>query len=296
MSLLTRSLFGIKSRSKSARKDGESDTVGFRRHSSNLRGRRDAPVRIATARARNDIGGLIAALGDRDDASYKAAAGALIDVGAAAVVPLIETLRDPGGDWLRRKNAAVVLGRLRAREAAPVLVRCLADGNRNVQQGACWGLAHLGDRGAVPALIDVVLGEHATLFTRGVAMAALLEVTEPDVPDNVVATIVSLVERVAAWNSELLRDVIPDELGEDARNAEVIAAELVAAGRGRPLRHADLVRAVSNDLAGFADHVLRKVLRRLGERVRAPLEELRAKKGDDPLVRRYVTVALEELK
>ncbi len=93
----------------------------------------------------------------------------------------------PGGDehfeyWARtvqthplksvRKNAARVLGSLGNRQAVPVLVKALSDGEAGVRQEAAHALGLLGDESALPALYEL-LGRESDREVRNAAGSAV---------------------------------------------------------------------------------------------------------------------------
>jgi HEAT repeat protein len=88
---------------------------------------------------------------------------ALGKVGVPAVPPLIQALGD--GDWHVREAACRALGAIGDRQAVPPLIQALRDWY--VRAAACRALGAIGDRQAVPPLIQA-LGDR----DRGVRAAA----------------------------------------------------------------------------------------------------------------------------
>ncbi len=108
---------------------------------------------------------LIQALGhapfaDDWDAVRRAAAEALVRIGAPAVPALIQAL---GDDWdAVRRAAAWALGAIGDPQAVPALIQALGDSDSAVRRAAAWALGAIGDPQAVPPLsVWAHAGEYA---------------------------------------------------------------------------------------------------------------------------------------
>jgi len=88
---------------------------------------------------------LIDALKDSDGEVRQAAAGALLQIGAEAVGPLVEVVKDDKKDKALRANAAYLLGHLgpAAREALPALAGALKDDNAEVRRRAAFAIGSI---------------------------------------------------------------------------------------------------------------------------------------------------------
>lgn len=80
-----------------------------------------------------------------------------------AIVALIDSLRDEAdrtteGGYPLRRNAARALGKLGDRQAVPALIQCLECDDFYVREAAAQSLGMLGDRRAVPVLMNLLAG------------------------------------------------------------------------------------------------------------------------------------------
>jgi HEAT repeat protein len=107
--------------------------------------------------ARNDVPGLVKALGyEKDPRVPPAAARVLGQVGdPAAVEPLIAIVRDGGRGSPLRRAAATALGQLRDPRAVEPLVAALSDNDQEIRVTAVEALGELGAP-AVPHLLDAL--------------------------------------------------------------------------------------------------------------------------------------------
>jgi hypothetical protein len=96
----------------------------------------------------------IRALGSEKLSTRDKAADALIEMGEAAVEPLIEALGHRNGHI--RANAAWVLGQLKDERSIEPLIKALKDGSSDVRAYAALALGKIGDDKAVPALKEAV--------------------------------------------------------------------------------------------------------------------------------------------
>ncbi|HTB81679.1 MAG TPA: HEAT repeat domain-containing protein [Opitutaceae bacterium] len=81
----------------------------------------------------------------------------LVKLGAPAVAPLLNSLKDEDGDV--RKGAAEALGQLNDKRAVEPLIACLQDDFGSVKQNAATALGLLGDKRAVDPLINLFKSE-----------------------------------------------------------------------------------------------------------------------------------------
>jgi HEAT repeat protein len=136
-------------------------------------------VRRAAAEALVRIGApavpaLIQALGDRSENVRRAAAEALVRIGAPAVPALIQALGDD--EFRVRRAAAEALVRIGA-PAVPALIQALGDRSENVRRAAAEALGAIGDPQAIPALIQA-LGDSDSAV-RAVSAEALGAIGDP---------------------------------------------------------------------------------------------------------------------
>ncbi|WP_028459444.1 HEAT repeat domain-containing protein [Chloroflexus sp. Y-396-1] len=150
-----------------------------------LRGRRvEYSVCWVAARALGRIGDaaavpeLLAALRDADWNARRAAAEALVQIGAAAVPGLLAALRD-ASEWVRQV-AASALGRIGDAAAVPELLHALRDANPDVREAAAGALGRIGDAAAVPELLHAL--RDANPGVHEAAVEALRQIGAPAVP------------------------------------------------------------------------------------------------------------------
>lgn len=93
----------------------------------------------------------------------------LVKLGAPAVAPLLDSLKDEDGDV--RKGAAEALGQLNDKRAVEPLIACLQDDFSDVKQHAARALGLLGDKRAVGPLINTFKSESSEV---GLAAAEAL--------------------------------------------------------------------------------------------------------------------------
>jgi HEAT repeat protein len=104
--------------------------------------------------------------------------------GEDAVAPMLGLL-DEGGRHHARAWAASVLGEVRAYRGFPVLIRALGDPDDEVRAKASGALGKLGDRRAIPYLLDHLLTDPAP-FVRARIAGALGQFDDPDVIERLV--------------------------------------------------------------------------------------------------------------
>jgi len=168
---------------------------------------------------KRDIEGLVWALARGDlGAQYprdpEAAAEALIKIGVDSVPILTKVLERRTENWQLRKNAAQVLGRLKAVNAVPVLRAAVDDGNRNVEQGAMWALCVMGEKRALEPLKRKLRDPHTSLYTKAVAASSLVTLTQTvaEIRSDVVAAFLDLMRQIAEFHEHLDRGTVPPEL------------------------------------------------------------------------------------
>lgn len=104
-----------------------------------------------------------------------AGAGVLREIGAPAVPPLIELLRDKSANV--REWAAEVLGRIKDPRAVPTLIEALKDDDFVVRGIAAAALGGIKDPRAVQALSETLQDKSA--YVRNLAAVALGEIKDP---------------------------------------------------------------------------------------------------------------------
>ncbi|MDF3052820.1 MAG: lyase domain protein repeat-containing protein [Geminicoccaceae bacterium] len=150
----------------------------------------DADVREIALRALARIGDpqavetLVTALASAEPWLAPRIADILARHGDVVVDPLIELLNTsrnhPARSW-----AANVLGEVRAQRAFPALVRGLDDPNDEVRAKSAAALGRLGDRRAVPPLLDHLLTDPAA-FVRVRIASALSQLEGAEIVDRLV--------------------------------------------------------------------------------------------------------------
>ncbi|MEI7771546.1 MAG: HEAT repeat domain-containing protein, partial [Chloroflexales bacterium] len=109
------------------------------------RPRRPRPYRsIRSAPPREQIAGLVAALGDTSHPLHSAAVDELVEIGVPAV-PLICDVIGPQQPWLTAYRAADAAGRIGDGRAAGPLISALSHPNSNVRWSAVRALTTVGD-------------------------------------------------------------------------------------------------------------------------------------------------------
>jgi HEAT repeat protein len=104
--------------------------------------------------------------------------------GDSVVDPLLQLLTS-SGNHPARAWAANVLGEVRASGAFPTLVRSLDDSDDEVRAKSATALGRLGDRRAIPALLDHLLTDPAP-FVRVRIASTLGQLGGPEVVDRLV--------------------------------------------------------------------------------------------------------------
>jgi HEAT repeat protein len=107
--------------------------------------------------------------------------------GDLVVEPMIAFLEEPGRHPARAW-AANILGEVKAQSAFPALIRALGDLEDEVRAKAAFALGRLGDRRAVPYLLEHLLSDPAP-FVRARIAAALGQFGDPEVIDRLVRSL-----------------------------------------------------------------------------------------------------------
>lgn len=134
------------------------------------------PVTLGGGNVGGDIDGLMHALGHQDERVYEQAIEALAQKGRAALDSLVRVLGDNREHWLRRKNAALTLGRMECDFNNANLIDALRDIDRNVQQGAAWAVGKRRVREAVGPLANLLNDANCSWYTKAFAVNALGEI------------------------------------------------------------------------------------------------------------------------
>jgi HEAT repeat protein len=171
--------------------DGEVETGSIRLYAAMSLGK------LGDARA---IEALVAALGDADSEAGHWAGKALVQIGAASVVPLIRALKGDNGQavW----NAAAALGDFGDARAVEPLVGLLSDktldpeGTRDVRARAAASLGMIGDKRAVESLIAALLDEEWPV--RHASASALGKLQDPRAVEPLIQML-SLQDTDADW-------------------------------------------------------------------------------------------------
>ncbi|MDD4254892.1 MAG: HEAT repeat domain-containing protein [Methanofollis sp.] len=131
---------------------------------------------------RKNLTGLLDTVQNGNIASSLRAMKELRAVGDEAVGPLVASLRE--GTGAERWRAAMALARLGQRAVDPLITVAAAGGDEGVANPAVWALAEIGDRKAVPHLIDLLRREQS-VCCRVLTAAALLRIGDPAGVDEV---------------------------------------------------------------------------------------------------------------
>ena len=148
------------------------------------------------ASANKQASDLVAKLKAKSATSRDEVIDELIQLGAAAVPPLIKALRHK--DYKVRMAAAQALGRIRNREAISALIETLSDSSKNAQEAAADALTKIGPP-AVSALLDALIGKDQS--ARKWAAEALGSIGDESVAHELVA-------RLSDANIEVQRAVV----------------------------------------------------------------------------------------
>lgn len=159
----------------------------------------------------------------------------------AAAEPLLQVLQDSSQARLHAE-AAQALGRLRAREAVPVLLEALEDEQAALRAAACEALGAIGDPAARPAL-EIRLTDTAPMVRRA-ACEALRELRHPESAHAVM----QLLTEDNEWNRQTACHVL-GLLGNRVAAPALIerlgdASALVRATACRALMHLHVTSAV----------------------------------------------------
>ncbi|MGE5091028.1 MAG: HEAT repeat domain-containing protein [Bacillota bacterium] len=174
-----------------------------------------ALARIADPRA---VGPLLQALRTSEVWLAPRIADILSRHGDLVVDPLIEVLQQPGRQPARAW-AANVLGDVRAARAFPVLVRSLGDLEDEVRGKAASALGRLGDRRAVPYLLEHLLSDPAP-FVRARIAGALGQFGDADVIDRLVRALGD-----PAWWVRMRSVEALEQIGEVAEGPLLVALD-----------------------------------------------------------------------
>ena len=131
--------------------------------------------------------------------------------GEDAVGPMLALL-DEGGRHHARAWAASVLGEVQSHRGFPVLVRALGDPDDEVRAKASGALGKLGDRRAVPYLLDHLLTDPAP-FVRARIAGALGQFDDPDVIERLVRALGDPAWWVRMRSVEALEQIGPQSEG-----------------------------------------------------------------------------------
>ena len=117
----------------------------------------DAEFALRNIRAPEAVGQFIDALCDNDKNVRRVAADTLKNIGAPAVIPLVNALRDRNPAV--REEAAFVLGTIDTPEAITQLIGAMQDQDRDVRRHAVFALGKLQSPEAVPPLLNALRDE-----------------------------------------------------------------------------------------------------------------------------------------
>lgn len=168
------------------------------------------------AAASSRVDALIAKLGGFDFDSIRDAAAEIRSLGASAVPAVLQALdnQDPG----IRKEAALILGDLKIKEAVKPIGRLLNDSQYWVARSAAYALRNLSDRSAIEPLIGG-LG-HADARVREAVLDALDELmAKPAIP-AVARAMLNDYDQHVRWRAM----IVLRELKEGAEIAAISAA------------------------------------------------------------------------
>jgi len=217
---------------------------------------------VQKLRVRNDVKGLIKALGyDKDPLVRQAAADALGETGdPRAVKPLIAALRDRNAPV--RQAAAKALGRIRDCQAVEPLIAVVGDGVQMVRQAAVYALGEIGDGRAVQVLVTA-LGEPDAKM-RKVAAEALGKTTDTRTLEPLVAALNdadqevchATVDALVKSGQPAVEPLVNAFRGADQALGEAIVAALVRIGEPATEPLVAALRSESLEVGEFAAEAL----------------------------------------
>jgi HEAT repeat protein len=152
------------------------------------------------------VAALVAALGDTDPETGHWARNALVQIGAASVLPLVGALKGNNGQavW----NAAAALGDLGDARAVEALIELLPDKTlqyegmhaHDVRARAAASLGMIGEKRSVEPLIAAVLDEDEEWPVRSAAASALGQLRDPRAVEPLIQML-SLQDTGADWSA-----------------------------------------------------------------------------------------------
>ena len=104
------------------------------------------------------VQGLIVAMGDDNSGVRSKSMLSLVEIGKAAIDPLIKALSDE--NWQIRRHAAEALGVISTKKAVKPLIETLNDKNSWVQKTATESLGNIGDKRAVDPLKNMLKADN----------------------------------------------------------------------------------------------------------------------------------------
>lgn len=165
------------------------------------------------------------------------------ELGDQRFVPALVQLLSDGSAGIRGR-AAITLGfcalkGMLADEAAPALLRCVEDEDDYVQMESLIALSHLGERRAIPALLELAETSPVTDY-RGTAVAALGRLGAPEAEGYFIRYLRSRDRADAAWAATWLA-----EIGTEASIKPLrMAARLARLNRANRKDYRDAIDAI----------------------------------------------------
>jgi HEAT repeat protein len=275
---------------------------------------RRASVAALASLGDDSVGPLCAWLSDRrtEEHSIAAAVAALAtSIGGSATTAVIALLADPRA--VVAADAAHILGRRRANEAAPMLARAIAHVDDNVAVAAIEALGAIGASTAIDELIEVIRGRN--FFRTFSALQVLAKSGDPRAVGPLARLLDDKAYRLEAvralgrtGSSQAivpLASLLPHGDGPTVRLVALALADLLARAEwnGAVDQVVHLLHAfVAPSLAGFADAVrtadpaeraaLAAVLGRIGD---ASVIPVLAQLLDDPRLHAIATDAIQRI-
>ena len=214
--------------------------------------------KIAKLKRQKNEPALIWALGVSDEGYVADAIDAWLEL-KLPIHSLVKVLGNDKEGWPRRKNAALVLGFSRDPLTLRPLVKALDSDNLNVRQGAIIGLGHSGNKEALPHLISFLLKRKSTLFTKAIAVEAILRLGR----DESLPALRSLVKELSGYYEELAQGLLPKGLRVEASRVIGFARQKLAYSA---LEDAVLTQVLDR-LDEFVAGLLHRVSETFGEQV-----------------------------
>jgi hypothetical protein len=206
---------------------------------------------VKQLKAKRDVKALVWMIGrDLPNHEIEPAIEALAELRSLAIPELKIALGDARSGWKRRKNCALALGQTGDPDVIPILLAATGDEDRNIQQGACFGLQALGRTAAaqkfliVPFLARLAASNASSIFTIRLALETATMVGGATSEDCLRAA-AAISDRLSFYEAELTAGRLPTALEEELNTCQSTSKEgIIAEVRGRVRELSQFVRKV----------------------------------------------------